>query len=83
MKRNTTTDVIAFDISNNKNKIMADIVVSADQAKRNAAIFKTSCLKELCLYVIHGVLHILGYKDKTARQRKKMQQEAEVVLAKL
>jgi probable rRNA maturation factor len=83
LKRNSATDVIAFDISDNKKQFLADIVISTDTAVRNARIFKTWVYHELYLYVIHGVLHILGYDDKSPRQRKIMQRKANQVLSKL
>ena len=69
--KNNPTDVIAFDIAGPKarKKIFADIVISTDRAIFNAKIFKTSPLYELYLYVVHGVLHILGYDDKTKKDR--------------
>jgi rRNA maturation RNase YbeY len=55
------TDVLAFDLGR-----CADIVVSADTAARNARLFKTTARSEIRLYVIHGMLHLLGYDDSTA-----------------
>lgn len=78
--KNIPTDVIAFDIGENKNFILADIVVSADTAQRNCRIYKTTPLYELYLYVVHGVLHILGYNDKNARQRKLMEDKANRII---
>jgi len=74
------TDVISFDDSINRKEILADIVISTDTAISNAKIFKTAPLYELNLYVVHGLLHLLGYNDKTAKQRKLMQQKAEIIL---
>ena len=78
--KNRPTDVIAFDISRPEasDKLFADIVISADRAIDNAGIFKTGALSELYLYVIHGVLHILGYddhgrKDKLIMRKKETQ----------
>jgi rRNA maturation RNase YbeY len=65
------------------NSIFADIVVSVDMAIHNASLFKTTPLYELCLYVIHGALHLLGYEDRTIKGRKLMQLKAETILAKL
>lgn len=70
--RNTSTDVLSFDNSIDEDKILADIAISTDTTIRNARIFKTTPLYELYLYVIHGVLHILGYDDRTTKQRKIM-----------
>lgn len=80
--KNNPTDVIAFDIAGPQSpeKICADIVISTDRAISNAKIFKTSPLYELYLYVIHGVLHILGYDDRTAKQRQLMQNKEKEIL---
>lgn len=82
LKRDIPTDVLAFDISDRKKSkyIVADIVVSADAAVSNAGIYKTTPLYELYLYVIHGILHILGYQDDTERRRASMQKKAEAIL---
>jgi len=83
--KNNPTDVIAFDVAEPKrpDKLFADIVISADRAISNAKIFKTSPLYELYLYVVHGMLHLLGYNDKDARQRQIMKDRASRILARL
>ncbi|MDD5166521.1 MAG: rRNA maturation RNase YbeY [Candidatus Omnitrophica bacterium] len=77
--RNTATDVLAFDISeeDDPGNIFADIIISTDTAIRNAGIYKTTKLGELYLYVIHGMLHILGYKDNNARNSSTMRKKEE------
>jgi probable rRNA maturation factor len=72
------TDVLAFDLSapGAVRVLLADIIISADTAARNAKIFHTTPLYELYLYVVHGVLHLLGYDDKTKAQRKLMHKKA-------
>jgi probable rRNA maturation factor len=61
--KNTPTDVLAFDLSD-KEDLLADIVVSTDAAIQNAKSLKTTPFYEINLYVIHGILHLLGYDDK-------------------
>ena len=73
------TDVIAFDSSKKKN-LIADIAISADTAVRNAKIYNSTPLDELYLYVIHGLLHIIGYKDNKASNRKIMDAKAKNIL---
>lgn len=81
---NSPTDVITFDNAQNKKGILsADIAVSTDTAIRNARIFKTTPLYEIYLYVVHGILHLLGYHDKTTRQKKLMQHKTNHILAAL
>ncbi|MCM8801421.1 MAG: rRNA maturation RNase YbeY [Candidatus Omnitrophica bacterium] len=83
LAKNIPTDVIAFNLSSNKKTILADIAISTETALRNAKIFKTSPFYEIYLYIIHGLLHILGYDDKTERQKKIIQKKAEYILDKL
>ena len=83
--KNNPTDVITFDIAEPKrpDKIFADIVISTDRAIDNAGVFGTSSLYELYLYVVHGMLHLLGYDDKDARQRQIMKDRASRILTRL
>jgi len=79
------TDVIAFNLSDQKKSgvFVGDIAVSVDTALRNARRFKTTPVYELCLYVAHGALHLLGYDDASPAQQKKMHKKAEKILAAL
>lgn len=83
LAKNIPTDVIAFNLSSNKKTILADIAISTETAIRNAKIFKTSPFYEIYLYIIHGLLHILGYDDRTKRQKKIIQRKTEYILNKL
>jgi probable rRNA maturation factor len=80
--RNNPTDVIAFDITEpkDKDKIFADIAVSTERAIDNARTFKTSPYFELYLYVIHGILHILGYDDKSKKDKLVMRKREKDIL---
>jgi probable rRNA maturation factor len=71
------TDVLAFDLNapGEKTKISADIAISADAAVENSSIFGTTVDRELELYAIHGILHLLGYDDRTAKKRAVMQRK--------
>jgi probable rRNA maturation factor len=77
LKAKSATDVLAFNLSD-KNKeaiILADIIVSTETALKQAITFKTTPDYELSLYVIHGLLHILGFNDHSARQIKLMRKK--------
>ena len=65
------TDVITFDYVE-ENIISGDIFISIDRIKENADEFKVSFSDELNRIMIHGVLHLLGYKDKTADEKQLM-----------
>lgn len=77
LKNRYPTDVISFDISRDKKELLADIVVSTDTAISNAKIYKTTPLYETTLYVIHGLMHVLGYDDRTSRQIAAMRKKEE------
>ena len=77
LKTNSSTDVLAFNLSDKKEKniILADIMVSAQAALKQADNFKTTPDYELSLYVVHGILHILGFGDQTRFQIKLMRKK--------
>lgn len=64
LQHDTYTDIITFDYTE-MDIISSDIFVSIERVKENAAQFSNSFENELHRVLIHGVLHLLGYKDKT------------------
>jgi len=75
LKTNSATDVLAFNLGPGKKVILADIMISTDTAIKQAAVFKTTPNYELLLYLAHGVLHILGYNDRSKAQIKLMRKK--------
>ena len=84
LKHNTYTDIITFNYNEGK-KISGDIFISVDRVKENAEKFKSSFEDELHRVIIHGVLHLCGYKDKSKSDaelmRKKENQSLKVLLS--
>ena len=64
LNHNTLTDIITFDYTEDK-KISSDIFISVDRVLENAKKFEVTFEEELCRVMIHGVLHLCGYKDKS------------------
>lgn len=62
-------------------RIEGEIVISADMAKQTAAKYRWSPLDELTLYLVHGLLHLCGYDDLTAKEQTLMRQRETEVLA--
>jgi rRNA maturation RNase YbeY len=58
------TDIITFDYVSGKN-VSGDLYISIDRVKENAKEFNVSFDNELKRVMIHGVLHLMGYSDKT------------------
>lgn len=73
------TDVITFDYSEN-NIISGDIFISIDRVKENADTYKVSFENELYRVMLHGVLHLVGYNDKTKEEQKIMRQKEDEYL---
>jgi probable rRNA maturation factor len=61
------TDIITFDLSIDK-QINAEIYISVDRVKENAAEFGVPYQQEMLRVIIHGALHLCGYSDKTKRE---------------
>lgn len=74
LDHDTYTDIITFDNSSEKGIITGDIFISIERIRENAAKFNQSVTDELHRVIIHGALHLLGYKDKTAVDSKNMTQ---------
>ena len=82
LDHDTYTDIITFDNSEAKGLITGDIFISIPRVIENAGIFNTDVTTELHRVIIHGTLHLLGYKDKTPVSKEKMTQKENFYLAK-
>ncbi len=65
------TDIITFDYTEGK-RISGELYISIDRVKENAKQLGVSFPNELHRVMIHGVLHLCGYKDKTRKDREMM-----------
>jgi probable rRNA maturation factor len=63
------TDVLSFVFERSAGRLDGEVIASADTARREAARHGNSAADELLLYVIHGTLHLVGYRDDTRRER--------------
>ena len=65
LNHHTYTDIITFDNSEEEQLIEGDIFVSIDRVKENAQKLNQQESSELSRVISHGLLHLMGYKDKT------------------
>jgi|TARA_B110000902_G_C13734913_1_gene370479 probable rRNA maturation factor len=65
------TDVITFDYSKEMS-LIGDVFISTERVKENAKLFNVSFNEELFRVIIHGVLHLCGFKDKTKEEKAEM-----------
>lgn len=79
------TDVISFDYGPSAvaGAICGDIFVCVPVAFAQARQFRTSWQDEVVRYIVHGVLHLLGYDDRTARARRRMKGEENRLVSRL
>jgi rRNA maturation RNase YbeY len=77
---NFYTDVITFDLSSSPKEILADVYISADRIKENAKSLKLSLKEELHRVMLHGLLHLCGYNDKTEAQKKLIKKKEDLYL---
>lgn len=82
LKHNYYTDIITFELSYKNENIEGDIYISIDRVKENAKILKESFTDELQRVIIHGVLHLCGYKDKSSKETRKMREKENYYLNK-
>jgi len=90
LKHAGSTDVISFNYSESPHRasrspalLHGEIFICVDEAVRQSKKFRTSWQNELTRYIVHGILHLLGYDDSNASQRRQMKREEDRVLRQL
>ena len=77
LKHDYLTDIITFELSPESHSIQGELYISIDRVRENAVVFKTSIKKELHRVIFHGILHLLGYKDKSKSDKLQMKAKEE------
>lgn len=80
LNHETYTDIITFNYGIGKN-IEGDIYISIDRIKENASNFEVDFNIELRRVIIHGVLHLLGYNDKSKTEKAAMRKKEDTCLS--
>ena len=80
LKHNTLTDIISFDYSLGK-VVSGDIYISVERVEENAKDRQIEFADELHRIMVHGLLHYIGYKDKSEAQRKTMRKKEDYYLS--
>ena len=80
LKHHTLTDIITFD-SSEKNSLAGDICISIERVKENAQSYGASFNEELGRVMAHGILHLAGYKDKSAMEKQLMREKENFYLS--
>ena len=81
LNHDTYTDIVTFDLSDKEGVIDGEIYLSVDRIKENALTFGVDFWAEYVRVVSHGLLHLLGYGDKSELESKVMREkELEAIL---
>ena len=81
LNHNTFTDIITFNNSSDKDIIEADLFISVERVRENAHNLNTQFIEELHRVMIHGILHLVGYDDKTDEEKTEMRKKENHYLA--
>ena len=82
LQHDTLTDIITFSDSREGQGLAGDIFISIERIRENAALYEVNFEEELRRVMVHGLLHLLGYKDKTKAEKKRMREKEDYYLAK-
>ena len=81
LRKRGATDVLSFDLSDGpRSPLEGQIVVSSETAKQQATRRDVPARSELMLYIVHGILHLLGYDDHEPDEAKRMHRQEDRVL---
>lgn len=75
LRHKTLTDILTFAFEDENGRISGDIYISVPRVKENAGKFGVRFEEELHRVIIHGVLHLTGYKDKTKEDKERMRKK--------
>jgi rRNA maturation RNase YbeY len=81
LQHETYTDILTFDLTETRaTGVVAEIYISTDRVKENAIQHNTTFQEELLRVMIHGVLHLCGYRDKTKPEQTLMREKEAIYI---
>ena len=81
LNHDTLTDIITFDLGTTSTEVDGEIYISLDRVKENSITLNTPYCEELIRVVSHGLLHLIGFKDKTSKDAAIMRSKEEECLS--
>ncbi len=75
------TDIITFDNSEEKDVLSGDIYISIERVRENAKMFQCPLNQEIRRVIVHGILHLIGYQDKSSSEIKLMRSKEDYYLS--
>ena len=81
LNHDTLTDIITFDLGTTSTVVDGEIYISLDRVKENSTTLNTLYFEELIRVISHGLLHLIGFKDKTSKDASIMRSKEEECLS--
>lgn len=81
LNHDTFTDIITFQYNEVGEALQSDIFISIERLRENAKTYKQKLLDEVHRIIIHGTLHLLGYKDKSPSEKEEMTSKEDYYLS--
>ena len=81
LEHDTYTDIITFDNSEKENTIESDVFISIDRVKENSQLQQSIFEDELSRVLVHGLLHLMGWNDKTNALKLEMRKKEDACLS--
>ena len=81
LQHDTFTDIITFNTSEEEDVLEGDIYISVDRVEENSNKYLVEFNQELHRVMVHGVLHLVGYSDKTPSQKRQMRKKEDASLS--
>lgn len=75
LKHSYHTDIITFNYSGNNSELEGELFISISEAIANSLNYDVHLDSEIVRLVVHGILHLVGYDDKEAKEKRKMKKE--------
>jgi probable rRNA maturation factor len=82
LEHDTYTDIITFDQSDATDEISGDVFISIDRIEDNASQNQVNFKDELRRVMAHGILHLMGYNDKSKNEAQQMRKKENIALKK-
>ena len=80
LNHNTYTDIITFPTSENRDIISGEIYISVERVNENCIKHNSSFKEEISRVMVHGILHLVGYKDKLISEKELMRSKEDYYL---
>ncbi len=83
LAHDTLTDILTFTLSGVSLPIVSEIYISVERVKENAMLLGVTFQNELYRVMIHGILHLCGYKDHSRSEKQEMRKKEDFYLSRL